>query len=315
MNPTLLLAPIRGITDRIYRNLHVKYFPGFDGAVAPFIAASKQINFERKLLREFEPENINFLHTIPQILSRDPDDFIPLANALFSLGHPEVNWNLGCPHPVVTNKKKGSGLLRYPAQIEAFLEKTIPSLQGKLSIKLRLGFECVDDIFQLLPIFNRYPLTELIIHPRTGRQMYDGVTDKESFEKCVPLTAHRIVYNGDINSLHDYNELSARFTSVTRWMIGRGALRNPFLPGEIKKGKELSPQEKTEIIRCFHNDLYNQYAKTLSSPAHILDKMKGHWFYLADTFPEQKKLFKTINKITGIDRYNEYVRQIFIAGK
>ena len=107
-------------------------------------------------------------------------DFINLAVRLFDLGYMSVNWNLGCPFPMVAKKKRGSGLLPYPENIDAFLEKTVSSIPNRLSIKTRLGRRHINEIFKLMPIFNQYPLEEIIIHPRTGKQMYDGKTDLDT---------------------------------------------------------------------------------------------------------------------------------------
>lgn len=310
MKPILLLAPIRGITDLTYRNLFSKHFGGFDYAIAPFFAIAHKTDINQKILREFKPTQ-DILLSVPQILSKDPEEFLTLASTLVELGYPEINWNLGCPHPVVVTKNKGSGLLRYPEQIDAFLDKVFPLMKGKLSIKLRLGYETIDDIFKLIPIFNRYPITELIIHARTGKQMYNGSTDKTAFEKCIPLSQHPLVYNGDINSIEDFHELSILFPSIKKWMIGRGAIRNPFLPFEIKGKNFGSYEKKIKIIEGFHDDLYRNYSRLLSSKKHLLDRMTGHWEYFSDFFPLGNKLFRKMRKIRTIEEYEERIKIIF----
>ena len=184
MNPTLYLAPIRGITNKIYRNIFPKHFQGFDIAVAPFIAVKRKDKLRGAYIREFEPEKNRGLKTIPQILTADPEEFISIADCLSDMGYDIVNWNLGCPYPMEVNRGRGAALIPYPAKIDSFLEKTIPRVKLKISVKLRLGLSGPDEILRILPVFNRYPLHEIIIHARTAGQMYEGAVDLDSFEKC-----------------------------------------------------------------------------------------------------------------------------------
>jgi tRNA-dihydrouridine synthase len=305
------LAPVQGITDRIYRNLFPVYFKGVDMAIAPFISTSKKMKAENNLLREFYPDKNTGIPTIPQIMSSVPDDFTALANALFDIGYDTVNWNLGCPFRMVVKKGRGAGMLCYPDRVESFLEKTMPSIKPKLSIKLRIGLKYPDEILPLLPIFNRYPLEELIIHPRTGMQMYEGDVDLDMFEQCLGLSKHTVVYNGDINSLEKLEMLAKRFGSVDRWMIGRGLLANPFLAEKIKFNTEKPYQEKIKIMKAFHDQLFAEYLEILSGPSHITNKMKEIWTYMAGFFENGEKIRKRIWKTHHRDNYVDVVSKIF----
>ena len=307
----IYLAPIQGTTDRIFRNIFPLYFKGVDLAIAPFISSSGRRRPEQVLLREFYPGQNTGLPTIPQILSSDPDDFLMLAHALYDIGCGTVNWNLGCPFPMVINKGKGAGMLCYPLKVESFLEKTFSSLKPKLSIKLRIGLEYPEEILQLIPIFNRYPIEELIIHPRTGRQMYEGEVDLDMFGRCLELSKHRIVYNGDIDSAEKYGTLAKRFARVERWMIGRGLLRDPFLAEKITSNTGKTYPEQVKILRAFHDHLLEEYSKILYGPAHLTDRMKGIWTYLGGFFENGKKLQKKIKKTHGLDNYVDVVNRIF----
>ncbi|MDM8539413.1 tRNA-dihydrouridine synthase family protein, partial [Desulfobacterales bacterium HSG17] len=236
MKPILYLAPMRGLTTFTFRNVFSRFFHGFDLAVAPFITSVNSRRIKDSYLKDVLPANNLKMQVIPQVLSKSPEDFIFLAARLYELGHETINWNLGCPFPMVAKKGRGSGMLPHPEIIESFLEKVITAIPNNLSIKTRLGRNNADEIFDLMPVFNRYPLTELIIHPRTGIQMYEGLTDLNTFEKCVEMSNHPVVYNGDIVDIQRYQKLCSRFKTINRWMIGRGALMNPFLPDTIKAG-------------------------------------------------------------------------------
>ena len=219
MKPTIYLAPIRGITDRIFRNIFPKFFDGIDLAITPFISSTHGWKKLNSLLKEFALDKNYGLKTIPQILSNDPDDFLRLANSLNEIGHSTINLNLGCPFPMVVNKGKGCGMLPYPAKIESFLDKIFSKFKSNLSVKLRLGLEYPDEILYLIPIFNNYPIDELIIHARTGKQMYKGNVNLDIFEECLSISQNEIVYNGDIQTISDYQDLCKRFNSISKWMI------------------------------------------------------------------------------------------------
>jgi tRNA-dihydrouridine synthase len=244
-------------------------------------------------------------------MSSNPDDFTKLANALYDIRYGTINWNLGCPFRMVVKKGRGAGMLCYPDRIESFPEKTMPSVKPKLSIKLRIGLKYPDEVLQLIPIFNQYPLEELIIHPRTGVQMYEGEVDLDTFEQCLGLSKHRIVYNGDIDSLEKLAMLAKRFGSVDRWMIGRGLLANPFLAEKIKFHTEKPYQEKIKIMKAFHDQLFAEYLKILSGPSHITNKMKEIWTYMAGFFENGEKIRKKINKTHHRDNYVDVVNKIF----
>ena len=202
-------------------------------------------------------------------------------------------------------------MLCYPDRVESFLEKAMPGLKPELSIKLRIGLKYPDDALELIPIFNRYPLAELIIHPRTGVQMYEGEVDLDMFRQCLDLSKHRVVYNGDIDSLEKLESLSKRFGSVDRWMIGRGLIGNPFLAEQIKFHTGKPYLEKVNIMKAFHDHLFAEYSAILSGPAHITNKMKEIWTYMAGFFEHGEKVRKRINKTHHPDHYILVIKEIF----
>ncbi len=306
----LALAPIRGITDCHFRSLFQRYFPGFDSALAPFINPQRHSSFHPKQLKDVLPESNRTLAVVPQLLHTDPEDFLFLASRLQELGYQEVNWNLGCPAPMVTKKKRGSGLLSFPEEIISFLDQVMPRLPIQLSIKTRLGYENKDELLALLPHLDDYPLTEIIIHGRLGRQLYRGEIDRESFGRCLACSKHSIVYNGDITTKKVFVELQRQFPKISKWMIGRGALANPFLPGEIK-GMENSDQ--LGRLKSFHDELYSCYRELLDGPAHLLGRMKQLWVYLSAFFPPEQKTWKKIKKCRTEVKYLEVVESLFKA--
>jgi tRNA-dihydrouridine synthase B len=305
---TLSLAPLRGLTDAIYRNTSARHFQGFSTCIAPFLSTFQGTKVKSAKLRDLLPENNQTLPVIPQILSKHPDQFVVLADMLYDLGYETVNWNLGCPYAMVANKKRGSGLLPYPEEIDRFLE-LIQDMKPALSIKTRIGRYTPAEIKTVLSIFNNYPLTELIIHPRLGIQMYKGQPDLDTFAYCLDKSVHPVTYNGDINTAKAYRRLQEQFPRVTQWMIGRGALANPFLTEQIKG--ILPSENQIQRLQQFHDDLFAQYHDKLHGSGHLLGRMKGVWFYLADRLSDPKKSLKRIQKARTIATYQDIIANLF----
>ncbi len=306
----LTLAPIKGFTEAPYRNTAAAFFEGFDAAMAPFVVTIQGRKYPLSHLKDLLPENNHSWPVVPQILSNHPEGFIKLAGRLHDLGYDTVNWNLGCPFPRVAKKNRGSGLLPAPERIDRFLEEVLDAIPNRLSIKTRIGRFDAEEMERLMPVFNRYPLAELIIHPRTGVQMYAGEPDLAVFAVCLELSKNPVVYNGDIYTVSNFTALAERFESVSRWMLGRGALADPFLPGAIK-GFVSADTEKIEIIRQFHDRLFEAYKQVLSGPSHLGDKMKGFWLYLSRSFKDGHKILKKIQKTRKTAHYSGVVNRFF----
>lgn len=310
--PRLILAPLKGFTDAVFRGVFAEHFGGFDAALAPFVTSVPADRLTARHVQDLLPHRNPRLPVEPQILGSSPDDFLFLARRLSEMGYADVNWNLGCPFRPVTKKRRGSGLLPFPEQVDAFLDKTLRALPGRLSIKMRLGRNRAEEIFKLLPVLERYPLKEITIHPRTARQMYGGAPDLAAFQACLERTRHRLVYNGDIADLAGFRALQERFPRVESWMIGRGALTNPFLPAAIKNGG--AAYGDVRKFKSFYDDLFARYEERLCGPGHLLDRMKGFWKYFSAAFQDGPALEKRIHHTFQLPRYLETVERFFGEG-
>lgn len=306
----LYLAPMRGFTDYVYRNVYDRHFKGVDVAVAPFITSVKGHQVKKNHIKDVLPENNPSMAVIPQILSKDAKEFVVLARALFDYGYETINWNLGCPYPMVAKKGRGSGLLCAPDSIKRILDHIVPNIPNRLSLKTRLGRNSATEMESLMPVFNGYDIDELIIHPRTGVQMYEGRPDLNMFEYCLCESRHSVVYNGDITSKESFEKRVERFPGVSRWMIGRGILMDPFLPERLLGG-DLPEDSRNERFRRFHDDLFKAYAEKLYGPTHLLDRMKGLWRYFSAGFPNGKKALKKIRKARTVEQYNKALDALF----
>lgn len=306
----ICLAPLKGVTDAIYRNVFSEFYGGVDWAVTPFVSTVSAARIKQKYLRDLLPQNNSGMPIVPQIMSKSAIDFMVMATALFDLGYAHINWNLGCPYPMVAKKGRGSGMLPYPDQIESFLDRVVPAIPNQLSIKMRLGRHRKEEIFELLPILDRYPIKLLIIHPRTGVQMYEGRPDLATFSQCLNTTCHTVVYNGDILTRSDLEELCKQFPKVAAWMIGRGVIQDPYLPLLIK-GQILDDALRMRRFERFHEALLAAYATRLCGPSHLLNRMKCLWAYFQGAFVNGHKVGKQIRKTRSIDQYRSITKTFF----
>ncbi len=305
----LILAPLQGFTDVTYRNVFSDHFKGLDEALAPFLSTMGQKRLKPSRIKDVDPENNKKLFVVPQILGNVPQDFIFLANHLFAMGHKKINWNLGCPHSKIAKKLRGSGLLCHPDKIDAFLDAVLPNLSNTLSVKIRLGRKSDQEISKLLPVFDKYPLDEIILHPRTGVQMYTGTSDHDAFENAISNSRHSFTYNGDITDLTSFNVVQNRFSNIHRFMIGRGMLSNPFLAEDIKE--IVNQTDRIQRLKNFHDDLLENYKKIFSGPGHLTGRMKGFWTYLGPSFQDSAKPLKKILKSGSMTTYLQRVDNFF----
>lgn len=302
------LAPMEGITGHIYRNSYEKYFHNIDKYFTPFIVPNQSVSLKTKELKDLLPQNNKGLNIVPQILTNDAEGFILTANKLKQLGYEEINLNLGCPAGTVVSKKRGSGFLAYPEELDKFLDEIYKIDNMKISIKTRLGKERADEFYKLIEIYNKYPLEELIIHPRTREDFYGNTPNLEVFKDALKLSKHSICYNGDIFTLNSYNKIINEFPEVNKVMLGRGILANPGLIGEIKNNEFANK----EIIKMFHDEIFEKYTILLNEDKNAMYRMKELWGYMSHIFTNNKKYYKKIKKAQKAIDYKNAVNSLFI---
>jgi tRNA-dihydrouridine synthase B len=305
---TFLLAPLQGVTTSLYRGCHFRHFSGLDAALSPFIGTVHQGPATRHHLRDVLPEPGAHVTVIPQVIGNDPLDLATLCEALAELGYGEVNWNLGCPFRAVTRKGRGAGLLPQPDRIVAILAHLCSHTRACLSLKARLGLTDPTELERLLPRLDDFPLRSITIHPRTALQEYGGAVDLDAFERCCGRTRHTLIYNGDITSLQRFEQVQERFgTRVSGWMIGRGAIADPFL-SELLSGRAApTPDERRQRFVRFHDELFGAYAQCMHGPAHLLDKMKELWKYWHTSWVGGAEALRRARKLKQPDEYQHLV--------
>ena len=307
----IYLAPIQGFTDYIYRKAYSEVFTGIDTFFIPYISVKNgQVlnKHKREILLQNNPQS----RVIPQVLVKNSDELLSLANLLAETGYSEINLNLGCPYPMVTKRGKGAGLLQYPERIEEMLTVFFKKTDLKLSVKLRAGLISPNEIEQIIPVLNHFPLTEVIFHPRIASQLYKGEIYQSAFRVATENLNHKLVYNGDIFSVNDFENHKKIFPDTETLMLGRGVLMNPFLPAEIKK-QQFSEEERIEKLKEFHRLIFDGYIEAMDNMGNVMNKMVQFWSYFSYSFPNQRKVFKVIKKSKNRNDYDEVVRKAFFS--
>lgn len=288
----LSFAPMEGVTSYIYRNTHAEYFGGCDEYYTPFISPSDNAKIGRKGFKDMLPENNTVVKPIVQTLTNNAQSFIKFAQKVKEYGYEEINLNLGCPSGTVVNKKRGSGLLREPMLLESFLDEIFAKSDIQISIKTRTGFYTSEEFEKLLMLYNKYPLKELIVHPRCREDFYKGEISYEAFDKAYSLAKSPLCYNGNIFTAEDYGRIIQKYPKLNHVMLGRGAVANPALMREIKGGSKITTSEMVEFTEI----LAERYNAILSSDHFTMHKLKEIWLFMMWNFPKEEKVLKTVRR-------------------
>ena len=302
----LSLAPMEGITGHVFRRAHADCFGALDHYYTPFLTPPHVgKHFTNKCLREVDPASNEGLAVIPQLLTRDADEFVWAAGLLAQMGYREANLNLGCPSGTVVSKGKGAGFLRSPDELEAFLADVCKRSPLSVSVKTRLGLADDAEYERILELYCRLPLAELIVHPRVQRDGYEGMPRREAYGKTLESAPFPVAYNGDIFSAGDMDELLAVYPQTRHVMLGRGVLMNPALPRELRGGAALAMPE----LRRFHDDLYAAYVAEMGGNA--VFRMKEWWSYAKHSFADPAAVWRLIRKAKKAGDYERAAGGIF----
>lgn len=322
------LAPMEELTGYVYRNVYEKMFGQIDKYFTPFISPTQKKILKTREQKDVAPENNIDMNVVPQILTNNIENLLDTIHYLLDLGYQEVNLNLGCPAATVVSKGKGAGMLDDPDALDTFFEIVFDSIYKEgldqildFSVKTRIGISGTYEFEDILKVYNRYPISELIVHPRLREEYYQGQVHLEIFQEAIANSLHPVCYNGDINSVEDYQRITELFPSLDRIMIGRGILANPGLIREIKAYEKSDPKLQTRVfdesgkmfqkkenqdienlildkkeIAAFHECLFTEYVKALGEKDAMF-KCKEVWSYLI----KQCKRISNVNT-SQIDR-------------
>ena len=311
------LAPMEGLTGFVFRNAYQKHFGDIDTYFTPFIN-NKKMNY--KEIKDILPEHNKGMHVVPQILTNRAEDFLAIAKELGNYGYESVNLNLGCPSGTVVTKHRGEGFLTVPEELDHFLEEIFADCPLRISVKTRIGINDAGEWERILSIYEKYPMEELIIHPRVQKDFYNNTPDMDAFLYAVENSRHTLCYNGDICSVDDYKAWIQKMEGKDRehgsgstaqhtehMMLGRGILKNPGLVGELMGHAPITKDQ----FHAFHDDVLKGYLDVMSGERNTLFRMKELWFYFAKYFTEPEKYVKQIKKTQRVAEYRVIVDNLF----
>ena len=315
MHYSLLSSPLQGFTDFRFRNAQQQFFGGIDTYYAPYIRLNGKMAIKGSYQRDLDPAVNTTLEVIPQVMTASADEFMFVIKYIESLGYNELNWNLGCPYPMVTKSGMGSGLICNTEKIDHILDRAHSESNVTVSMKMRLGYESPSEILESFKVLDKYPLKNVAIHARLGKQLYKGGVDLEGFQKCIDVAKHTLYYNGDITSVEQFRKMRQLFPSIEHFMIGRGLIADPFLPSMIKADTTEYPAKRWETFRAFHDTIYEQYDAALSGPTPIKMKMLGFWEFFSQSTHNPQKVYKAIKKAGNPFKYKQAVAEIIATQK
>ena len=296
-------APLEGVTDSIYRRLHHQYFPGVDRYYMPFISPTIHRQLTHKEDRELPLADSENFTAIPQVLTKVPEDFLWAARVCADRGYEEVNLNVGCPSGTVVSKGKGSGMLRSPEELDRFLDAVFSASPLAISVKTRLGMENPQDFIQILDIFNRYPMTELTVHPRVRKDFYKEPMREEWFRYAYENSKNKLCYNGNIITKQQADAIAHSYPGVDSVMIGRALIGDPGM---------LSPNGTDRaVLKAFHDELVEEYTRIFGSQRNAMFRMKENWGFLHKRFENTDKLWKKLRKTTDAREFMAITDEIF----
>lgn len=300
-------APMEGLTDRVWRQVHQRWFGGADRYYAPFLSPPENRVPVKKKMAELAPEANPGAPVIPQLLGKDGSCAAWMIGVLRQMGYSEVNLNFGCPSGTVTAKGKGAGMLRDLEGLDRFLYAVFDEAGGPISVKTRIGVERPEEFGPILEVYNRYPLAELIIHPRVMRQLYRGEADRDAFAAALPACRAPVCYNGDITSPAGFAALESRWPGLSGLMAGRGLIADPAL---LRRARGGAPASKEEL-RGYFAELYAGYAAAFGSPQAAISRMKAYWHEAIGLFEGADRLAKQLKKLRDPWEYEVVASQIF----
>ena len=302
----LSMAPMEGLTDHVFRRVHAACFGRLDRYYTPFVSPPRVgSDFGVRYHGELDPDSNRGLDVIPQLLTKNADEFVWAAGLLAELGYREVNLNLGCPSGCVVAKGKGSGFLRHPDELEVFLRDVCERSPLPVSVKTRLGVQDDGEYQRLLELYCSLPLAELIVHPRVQTDRYEGSPRREAYGETLRRAPFPVAYNGDIFALGDLDTLLAAYPETRHVMMGRGLLANPALARMARGGE---PATRSELRR-FHDELFDAYEAKMG--AYAVPRMKEWWSHASRSFADPASVARAVHATHTVAEYEAAVERVF----
>jgi nifR3 family TIM-barrel protein len=230
--PVLALAPMQDVTDLPFWKLMTRY-GGADVYYTEYFRVHATSNLEPWIVNSIR-HNPTGRPVVAQMIGNDIPALIRTAKQLQRLPVAAIDLNLGCPAPVVYRKCAGGGLLREPQRVDAILGALREAVSVKFTVKTRIGFDTPEVFDELLPIFAKHSLDLLTVHGRTVSEMYRSEVHYDFIARAVAAVPCPVLANGNVYSATKAQQV-LEITGARGLMIGRGAIRNPWLFRQIRE--------------------------------------------------------------------------------
>lgn len=251
--PVLALAPMQDVTDLAFWRLMADY-GGADVYFTEYFRVTRDSRLSRDILRSIT-ENPTGRPAIAQMIGNDVDAMVRTARELQKYQVAGIDLNLGCPAPVVYRKCAGGGLLRDLPRIDGLLCALRDAITDvPFTVKTRIGFENPSEFDLLLEMFARHPIDLLTVHGRTVRQGYGPGVHYDRIQQACETLDIPVLANGDVDAATRAVEI-LRLTGARGLMIGRGAVRNPWLFSQIHSalaGETVRVPKGRDVLEYIH---------------------------------------------------------------
>lgn len=279
--PILALAPMQDVTDWAFWKLMARY-GGADLYFTEYFRVTAGYRPEKYILRSIT-ENPTGRPAIAQIIGNETEWMCRTASELENHPTAAVDLNLGCPAPVVYRKCAGGGLLRDPGRIDALLAALRSTISGAFTVKTRIGFSDPGECDRLLEIFAQHRLDLLTVHGRTVTEKYGPVVHYDRIAQAVRHLSIPVLANGNVDSPAGAARI-LRETGVRGLMIGRGAIRNPWIFSQIRAhlaGSEPHLPSGREVLQ-YIEELYDSACDDHVPERAQVQRMKKYMNYLGE---------------------------------
>lgn len=247
-SPVSALAPMQDVTDANFMRLVADYGPP-DVFFAEYFRIHEFSRLENHILEAIlsKPEG---RPVCAQFIGEDIFHIVRSIGSLSKYSQIDcLDLNMGCPAPKVYRKNVGGGLLREPVKIREILKAMREAWPKTLSVKMRLGFENKNDLFKILDIINESGVDFITLHGRSVKQLYRGGVDYEAIAEAARHCRIPLIANGDLSTAKKALKV-ARETGCAGMMIGRHAMRNPWIFRQIREledGKEMFEPKFSDV--------------------------------------------------------------------
>jgi tRNA-dihydrouridine synthase len=270
---------MQDVTDLAFWRLLANY-GGADVYFTEYFRVYPGSHLDPRILKSIT-QNPTRRPVIAQMIGNDTPALVRTARELQQYPIAGVDLNLGCPAPVVYRKCAGGGLLRDPAHVDAILGALRDAVQTSFSVKTRLGFDSSAGFDDLLAVFAKHSLDLLTVHARTVKEMYRSEVHYDFIARAVGAVACPVLANGNVYSALKAAEVLA-LTGARGLMIGRGAIRNPWLFHQIRqhrRGERLFVPHGHDVL-AYVRALYDAVCAPDVREASQVQRMKKYMNYL-----------------------------------